>query len=336
MLVQPGVEKLGSPATIEEDTVFPPPTFTASRCDKRKRRMPQCIAHRGYKAKFPENTMAAFAGAVKAGVHALETDLHITKDEVVVISHDATLKRCYGRPEKIINCNWADIKHVRTVAEPHEPMPRLTDLLEYLAQPGLEEIWLLLDIKLDNDADSIMRLLSSTISSVSPAANKAWQNRLVLGVWAAKYLPLAQQYLPGFPVMHIGFSVAYARHFLPVPNVGFNMLFPILAAPGGRKFIRDAKETYHRQVLAWTVNDVDKMQWCIRRKIDGVITDNPTKFLEVCEKFDESEPEAVFPLRLRAYFDVWRIWATVTLMLFVWRLFPSMGHPALIRRKADA
>lgn len=26
-------------------------------------------------------------------------------------------------------------------------MPRLVDLLEYLAQPGLEEIWLLLDIK---------------------------------------------------------------------------------------------------------------------------------------------------------------------------------------------
>jgi len=26
-------------------------------------------------------------------------------------------------------------------------MPRLADLLEYLAQPGLEEIWVLLDIK---------------------------------------------------------------------------------------------------------------------------------------------------------------------------------------------
>jgi hypothetical protein len=26
-------------------------------------------------------------------------------------------------------------------------MPRLLDLLEYLAQPGLEDIWVLLDIK---------------------------------------------------------------------------------------------------------------------------------------------------------------------------------------------
>lgn len=49
--------------------------------------MPQCIAHRGYKAKHPENTMAAFRGAVDAGVHAVETDVQITKDDVVVLSH---------------------------------------------------------------------------------------------------------------------------------------------------------------------------------------------------------------------------------------------------------
>ena len=49
--------------------------------------MPQVIAHRGYKAEFPENTMGAFRGAVKVGAHALETDLHISKDDVVVLSH---------------------------------------------------------------------------------------------------------------------------------------------------------------------------------------------------------------------------------------------------------
>lgn len=50
-------------------------------------RFPQAIAHRGYKASHPENTMGAFRGAVACGAHALETDVHITKDEVVVLSH---------------------------------------------------------------------------------------------------------------------------------------------------------------------------------------------------------------------------------------------------------
>lgn len=49
--------------------------------------MPQCIAHRGYKAEYPENTLLSMEGAVHAGAHALETDIHLSKDGVVVLSH---------------------------------------------------------------------------------------------------------------------------------------------------------------------------------------------------------------------------------------------------------
>lgn len=49
--------------------------------------LPQIIAHRGYKAMCPENSMAAFRAAVEAGVHCIETDVHVTRDNVVVLSH---------------------------------------------------------------------------------------------------------------------------------------------------------------------------------------------------------------------------------------------------------
>ncbi|TKA83339.1 hypothetical protein B0A55_00623 [Friedmanniomyces simplex] len=334
MLVQPGVEKLDTPVTMEDDTVFPSPTFTEAHFDAQKRKMPQCIAHRGYKAKFPENTMAAFKGAIAAGAHALETDVHITKDDVVVLSHDPTLKRCFGRPEKIKDMTWDDIKDLRSIAEPHEPMPQLREVIKYLAQPALDDIWILLDIKLDNDADAIMRLLGSTLSSISPSANKSWRQRVVLGIWAAKFLPLAQQYLPDFPVMHIGFSTSYARHFLKVPNVGFNMLLPILIAPGGRSFLRDAREKYHRQVLAWTVNEEDRMVWCLRRKLDGVITDDPEKFLRVCERYDERERESLLPTDVRGFLYMHWMWIFITVALW-WSKgrFMPVASRELIRRK---
>lgn len=51
------------------------------------RRLPQAIAHRGAKVDWPENTMAAFRGAVTAGAHAIETDVHLSSDGVAVISH---------------------------------------------------------------------------------------------------------------------------------------------------------------------------------------------------------------------------------------------------------
>ena len=62
-------------------------------------------------------------------------------------SQDATLKRCFGEDKKIIDCTWEYLSKQRTIKAPHESMPRLKDLLEYVASPGLEDIWIMLDIK---------------------------------------------------------------------------------------------------------------------------------------------------------------------------------------------
>jgi glycerophosphoryl diester phosphodiesterase len=212
----------------------------------------------------------------------------VPRPEFAIDTHgrqDANLKRCFNRPEKIIDCDWSFISKARTTAEPHVPMPRLKDLLEYVATPGLEEIWILLDIKLDCDPTDVMRLIALTISAVPPSPTRAWKDRIVLGIWATKYLSLCEDYLPGFAVSHIGFSTTYARAFLKVPNISFNMLHQILHGPIGGSFIRKAK-SLNREIFAWTVNDANRMRWCIRKQLDGVITDDPKKFLEICEDYE--------------------------------------------------
>ena len=45
-------------------------------------------AHRGNSSVYPENTMSAFRSAVDLGVHGIETDVHMTKDGILVITHD--------------------------------------------------------------------------------------------------------------------------------------------------------------------------------------------------------------------------------------------------------
>ena len=47
--------------------------------------------HRGARGLAPENTLAAFRTAIDLGVTTLETDLAVTKDDVLVISHDPLL-----------------------------------------------------------------------------------------------------------------------------------------------------------------------------------------------------------------------------------------------------
>lgn len=75
--------------SVERLTKFPA-AFTSAKRTPRGR--PQAIAHRGYKAAHPENTMGAFKGAVEVGAHAIETDLRLSKDGVVVVCHVKTLQ----------------------------------------------------------------------------------------------------------------------------------------------------------------------------------------------------------------------------------------------------
>ena len=51
------------------------------------------IGHRGNRAHAPENTLASFQEAVALGVDAIEFDLRVSRDGVLMVFHDATLER---------------------------------------------------------------------------------------------------------------------------------------------------------------------------------------------------------------------------------------------------
>ncbi|TVY82334.1 Phosphatidylglycerol phospholipase C [Lachnellula suecica] len=267
---------------LQDKMEVPLSTFTFAKSTPRGKK-PQAIAHRGYKAANPENTMGAFKGAVKVGAHAIETDTHLSRDNVVVLSHDPTLKRCFGEETKIADCDWEYLKTLRTLKEPRQPMPRLKDLLEYLAMPGLEDIWVLLDVKLDDKPEDMFRLIAATLAEVPPS--RPWNTRIIMGCWSATHVPLCSKYLPGYPITHIGFNIGYARQFLKISSVSFNMAKQILVGPCGKAFLRDVRKA-KRSIFVWTVNEESWMKWCIRKKVDGVITDDPKKYLEICDSYD--------------------------------------------------
>jgi len=251
---------------------------------------PQAIGHRGYNARYPENTLCSFKAAVEVGAHGLETDVHISKDGIVVLSHDSTLKRCFGVDKKIIDCDWSYLSTLKTLKEPHDSMPRLVDLLSYLDSPGVEHVWLLLDIKVDNNRDDILRLISLEVLR-TPHSSRPWSSRIILGVWAAEYVPLCEHYLPGFRIAFIGFDIFYARRFLGDRRITFNLMQPMLVGPFGQRFLRDARKN-NQAVYVWTVNRPISMRWSIRKQLDGVLTDDPAKFLEVCREYDEAPEPA--------------------------------------------
>lgn len=72
--------------------------------------MPILIAHGGGNKEFPDNTLEAFYNAYSVDSRAMmETDVSITKDGVVILSHDTTLDRKTNVTGAIADWNYSDL-----------------------------------------------------------------------------------------------------------------------------------------------------------------------------------------------------------------------------------
>lgn len=86
---------------ITERTIVP--AVNAERHPKR------LYGHRGAPAECPENTLPSFSRAIELGVDALETDVHLTQDEHVVVAHDPDGRRMADTPREIRNTRLEDL-----------------------------------------------------------------------------------------------------------------------------------------------------------------------------------------------------------------------------------
>jgi glycerophosphoryl diester phosphodiesterase len=59
------------------------------------------VAHRGYAARYPENTLLAVREALNAGARFIEVDIQLNADRVAVLLHDDDLQRLCGQPGAI-------------------------------------------------------------------------------------------------------------------------------------------------------------------------------------------------------------------------------------------
>lgn len=68
--------------------------------------------HRGYKARYPENTLLSFKEAVDRGASMLELDLNMSKDGVLVVVHDLTVDRTTNGTGRVRDLTLAQIERL--------------------------------------------------------------------------------------------------------------------------------------------------------------------------------------------------------------------------------
>jgi glycerophosphoryl diester phosphodiesterase len=76
-------------------------------------KLPELVAHRGYTRRYPENTLVAVEGAIRAGARYVEVDIQLSRDRVPVLFHDATLERVCGVPGSVGDHTVDELKRLR-------------------------------------------------------------------------------------------------------------------------------------------------------------------------------------------------------------------------------
>jgi len=118
---------------------------------------PAGFAHRGLHngSEFPENSLIAFAAALEKGA-GIECDLRLTKDNEIVVFHDADARRMCASPLKIVSSTAEELSRLK-VGE--HPIPTLTSLLTLVAG----RVPLLLEIKVESNIWRWIRPLRDTL-----------------------------------------------------------------------------------------------------------------------------------------------------------------------------
>ena len=102
-------------------------------------------SHRGVNREIFQNTLPAVERAIQYGVESFETDIWLTKDNVLVIIHggnNGDLEGYYDHPGLVTDLTWDELSTYRTI-EDNLPMPRLIDMMELTK----DKIFMNLEIK---------------------------------------------------------------------------------------------------------------------------------------------------------------------------------------------
>jgi glycerophosphoryl diester phosphodiesterase len=254
-------------------------------------------AHRGGAALRPENTIEAFDHGLSLGADGLEFDVHLSKDGVVVVHHDATLDRTTNGRGPLAAHTAADLARLdagfwfrpadgtaaavithRTGELPPDTFPfrergaRIPALRDVLQRyPHVE---LIIELKV-NDVELARR----TIDEIRAAGAV---DRVALGSFYWHVLRAARAYEPR---MRTGASREETRWALYRSWVGWPLgrpayrEFQVPETSGSttivtRRFLAHAHRA-HLPVKVWTVNDPDDMQRLLGWGADALISDRP-------------------------------------------------------------
>ena len=234
--------------------------------------MTRIVAHRGNSSVAPQNTLAAFEAAARAGADAIELDVQLTSDGHVVVIHDDTLDATTSGTGWVKDTTLADVRGLDagawlSPAYAGQRVPLLSEVVELLLRhPSVD---LLCEVKGEWTADEAARV-------TRPLRDAGLASRVVV-----------QSFWPG-----TGEALRAAdpglRRGLLLGDVGEDVLDVcaqldvVMANPHGLLLQQDPGLVARLhgaglRVAVWTLNEPAHWAAAVELGVDEIITDRPDR-----------------------------------------------------------
>jgi glycerophosphoryl diester phosphodiesterase len=220
---------------------------------------PLNIAHRGASAEQPENTLVAFRRALALKVDGIELDVHVTRDDVVVVFHDDELHRLTGERGPLAARTWRELQKLRVCGV--ERIPRLIDVLRLTRDRCVVQI----EIKTGVPVAPVVRAVRAARAT----------DAVILASFSTEIVRTARDLAPTIPRMLIsegrGSPPTLARQLASCDAGGLSVDHRAIRSAAWVRSIASRGFA----VWCWTVNDARVARRLARWGVAGLLGDNP-------------------------------------------------------------
>jgi|GEM_PF-729107 len=273
--------------------------------DNSKPGKPRIFAHRGTTLLAPENTIAAFDLALHYECDVLETDVRLSKDNAVMVTHDQTVDRTTNGTGNVRHQTCAELKKLNASCKfkdlnghaydgATQTLLTLDELFVRYPDAGIN-----IDIK-DNDPQAAIAVTKSIKQRINnkrahehqnpqPQKNSStqWIN---VGSFHANVIKMFRKLAPSISTAATRQEVALMVFGRAVDDTQPYQLLQIPQSYwgiqlSGRRLIKKA-HTRRCEVMYWTINDKKRMRALLQKGADGIVTDRPDFALEVFQSMD--------------------------------------------------
>ena len=237
------------------------------------------MGHRGARGLAPENTIASFETARKIGVDFVELDVHVSKDDHLIVMHDAAVDRTTDGHGYIQGMSLSEIKALDAGSwfDPRyarEKVPTLTEVLEW----SKGEMPLAIELKGGFEQGLVHKVI-----------DLLWRYDMANEVILISFNHRALQHVKALsPELRTGIlyvarlvdSVAVARRSVAdALHPNWNYV--------DRELVREA-HTAGLALSTWAVNEPKDMRALIEMGVDSIGTDYPDRLVAVAEEMDQA------------------------------------------------